>query len=60
MANFETETKTRVKSFRKRISLGPTGKLTDDTDLVAYAQKTVPAGYKAEVDVLINVRLIPV
>jgi hypothetical protein len=57
MANFDSETKIRVRPFVKAIELSAGGKLTDDTELVTFAQKTVPTGYKAKANVVINVSL---
>jgi hypothetical protein len=37
------------------IELEAGGKLADDAELIALAQKTVPAGYKAKVRIDINI-----
>ena len=44
-----------VKPLRKMIELEAGGKLADDAELIALAQKTVPAGYKAKVMIMINI-----
>ena len=60
MANFETEeivtTVRRLSQLQKEITLTAGQKLTDDADLVAFAQKTVPTGKVAIIDVTITVK----
>ena len=60
MANFESKdvvtTIRRLPQFIKSITLTAGQKLTDDAELVSFAQKTVPAGKVAIVDVTITVK----
>ena len=62
MANFESEevvtTIRRLPQLTKEITLTAGQKLTDDADLVAFAQKTVPAGKVAIIEVNITVKSI--
>ena len=62
MANFESENiVTTVRHFPqlvKSLTLTEGQNLSDDADILAFAQKTVPSGKVAIVDVNITVRSI--
>ena len=60
MANIDivTTTTKKIAPLRKRIVLNAGQKLSDDVELLAYATKTVPEGYRVMVDVSINVMQI--
>lgn len=55
MANFQitetTRTERSIPRLSKEIILEAGQKLSDDTDILAIAQKTVPAGYRITVNV---------
>lgn len=46
-----------VQPLRKMIELNAGGKMADDAELIALAQKTVPAGYKAKVMIMITINV---
>jgi len=50
-----TEQRTILPSFRKTIHLASGDKISDDADLLAFAQKAVPDGKKVRVRISINV-----
>ena len=53
----EEETRAKRKRFRRRETLAAGEKLTDISGLTALAQKTVPNGWEAEVQVRIDIQL---
>jgi hypothetical protein len=59
MADFTIETTTIKKTplFQKWFTLTAGQKLSDNAEVLALAQKTVPKGYKANVHILIEATL---
>lgn len=57
MAEIEIITQKKVLPFHKIITLEAGQKLTDIPEILVFAQKTVPAGYRAKVNVLIMINI---